>query len=232
MSERRNSVIVRSKLALLDGALDAVYQRFWAGSGPAERYLAFSIQLHQIMRAALPLMEATRARAAELAAGDPVCAALSGYLAGHIEEERDHDIWLLEDLEVAGVPRSDVLGRIPSPRVASLVGAHYYWALHHHPVALLGYIAVLEGSPPSPSFYERMKAETGLPEAAFRTMRKHGELDPGHKEELDRFLDALPLGPAHHRLLGVSLVHTTSALCACIEELVDQARSGNVIAMA
>lgn len=220
MSENTNSAIVRSKLELLDRPVDAVYQEFWAGPDPRARHLAFSIQLHQIMRASLPLMEATRACAAGRAAADPVCAAVAGYLGEHIEEERDHDLWLLEDLEAAGVPRSDVLGRVPSPRVASLVGAHYYWALHHHPVALLGYVAVLEGSPPSQSFFDRLRDESGLPEAAFRTMRKHGELDPGHKDDLDRFLDSLPLTADHHRLLGVTLVHTTSALGACIRELI------------
>jgi hypothetical protein len=32
----------------------------------------------------------------------------------------------------------------PSANVAALVGAQYYWILHHHPVALLGYMATLE----------------------------------------------------------------------------------------
>jgi hypothetical protein len=219
MSTTRNSVIFRDKLSLLDRALDATYERFWAGPDPVTRYRAFAIQLHQIIRASVPLMEAARLCAAERADGDPVCAALVPYLREHIEEERDHDLWLLEDLEVAGVPRSDVLGRIPTPRVAGLVGAQYYWLRHHHPVALLAYIAVLEGSPPSESFFEALRDRSGLPDAAFRTMRKHGELDPGHRDDLDRFLDSLPLSTAHERLLGVSLVHTSSALGGCIDEL-------------
>ncbi len=214
-----NSTVFRRKLALLDGALHQVYETYWAGPDPAARYRAFSIQLHQIIRASVPLMEVARACAAERAGGDPVCAALVGYLGEHIEEERHHDLWLLDDLEIAGVPTSDVLRYIPTPCVAALVGAQYYWIQHHHPVALLSYIAVLEGSPPSESFFEGLRARSGLPAAAFRTMRKHGELDPGHGADLDRFLDALPLTPAHERLLGVSLVHTTSALRRCIEEL-------------
>lgn len=141
------------------------------------------------------------------------------YLDEHIEEERHHDLWLLEDLEITGTPRSDVLARIPSPRVAALVGAQYCWVRHHHPLALLGYIAVLEGSPPSRSFIAGLEQRTGLPPAAFRTLEKHGELDPGHGHELDGFLDALPLTPAHESLLGVSLVHTVSALGGCIREL-------------
>ena len=30
---------------------------------------------------------------------------------------------------------------MPSPAVAALVGSQYYWLLHHHPVALLGFVA-------------------------------------------------------------------------------------------
>jgi hypothetical protein len=219
MSATPNSIRFRDKLSLLDRALDATYRRFWSGTELADRYRAYAIQLHQIIRASVPLMAAARACAAGRAEQDTVCAALIPYLDAHIAEEHDHDLWLLDDLEVAGVPRSDVLARIPSPRVAGLVGAQYYWIWHHHPVALLGYIAVLEGSPPSESFFEALRDRTALPDAAFRTMRKHGEVDPGHKEELDRFLDSLPLSATHERLLGVSLVHTTSALGACVEEL-------------
>ena len=32
---------------------------------------------------------------------------------------------------------------------AALVGAQYYWIRHVHPVALLGYVMLLEGYPPS-----------------------------------------------------------------------------------
>jgi hypothetical protein len=229
MSSRGPSVRLRDKLAFFDRTLAPLYEQLWALPDPARVYSSFLILLHQIIRASVPLLAAARACAAERAGGDAVCAALVPYLDAHIEEERHHDLWLLEDLEVAGTPSRDVLGRIPPPRVAALVGAQYYWIHHHHPLALLGYIAVLEGSPPSRSFTAGLEAQTGLPRAAFRTLDKHGELDPGHLDELDRFLDSLPLTPDHESLLGVSLVHTTSALGGCIRQLVaehDAARSG------
>ena len=40
---------------------------------------------------------------------------------------------------------------MPPPSVAGLVGSQYYWILHHHPVAFLGYVALMEGYPPTPS---------------------------------------------------------------------------------
>ena len=225
MSGRENSARLRDKLALLDRTLAPLYDELWASPDPARVYLPFLVLLHQIIRASVPLMEAARACARDRAPGDAVCTALVPYLDEHIEEERHHDAWLLEDLEIAGVPRGDVLERIPSPRVAALVGAAYYWVFHHHPLALLGYIAVLEGSPPSRSFTEGLEARTGLPRSAFRTLEKHGEVDPGHGQALDRLVDSLPLTPAHESLLGVSLVHTTSALGGCVRELLAEIRA-------
>src|SRR5207237_3301598 len=103
--------------------------------------------------------------------------------------------WLLDDLEVLGGGRAAVLARPPSPTVAALVGAQYYWILHYHPVGLLGYIGVFEGYPPSPAMIDGLVASTGYGRDAFRTMIAHAELDPGHRDELDRLLDELPLTP-------------------------------------
>lgn len=150
---------------------------------------------------------------------DPVCASLSRYYEAHLEEERHHDRWMLEDLEVLGVASAEALARIPPSSVASLVGVQYYWLHHHHPVSLLGYIAVLEGYPPSEELIQELQSRSGLPEAAFRTCRKHGQLDPDHSRELDALLDSLPLTQAHTALVGMSSTHTLLALARCVEEL-------------
>ena len=56
------------------------------------------------------------------------------------------------------------IARPPAPAVAALVGAQYYWVLHHHPVALLGYIGLLEGYPPGRPRYgsNELRARTGV----------------------------------------------------------------------
>jgi hypothetical protein len=66
------------------------------------------------------------------------------YLERHIEEERHHDEWTLDDLAAVGIEPAQTLAIRPTANVAALVGAQYYWILHHHPVALLGYMATLE----------------------------------------------------------------------------------------
>src|SRR5262245_41758446 len=98
-------------------------------------YPEFAITVHQMIRASVPIMKTAHRRCLELQDKDPVAAAMAPYLAQHILEEMHHDDWLLDDLETIGVPRSDVLRRMPSSNVASMIGAHYYWVYHHHPVA-------------------------------------------------------------------------------------------------
>ncbi len=214
-----NSQSLRAKMELARGPLDEAFTRFQAQPELARRVPSLLLLLHQIMRASVPLLEAARLRAQERAGGDAVCAGLSGYYAAHIEEERDHDLWMLEDLEAVGVGRAEALGRIPPPSVAALAGSQYYWLHHHHPVGLLGYIAVLEGYPPSEELLRELQERSGLPEAGFRTCRKHGWLDPGHTRELDALLDGLPLTPAHTALVGLSSLHTMLTLARCVEEL-------------
>jgi hypothetical protein len=184
----------------------------WGDPRAARLYPEYLIALHGVVRASVPLMEealgACRARAPE----DAVAAGMIGYLERHIEEERGHDQWLLEDLETLGVRASDVWARPPADSTARAVGAQYYWIRHHHPVALLGYVAVVEGRPPDPAFLDRMGETMGLPAAAFRTLYRHAEADVGHGSDLRALLDALPLHPSHESLLARSALLTVAEL--------------------
>ncbi len=162
----------------------------------------------------------TRARSS---GHDPVAAGVAAFLAEHIEKERGHDDWLLEDLELLGFDRSAVLARVPSATVASLVGSHYYWARHCHPVAILGYIAVMEGHPPSPELIDRLVAGSGYPRAAFRAFAVHGELDLEHRADLYDAIDGLPLEPAQESLMGLAAMATVELLTRSLEEIVEGA---------
>ncbi len=185
----------------------------------AELYPEYLFATHCVIRASVPLMEAAAAQARR-DLGDRVAALLADYLDEHIPEERDHDEWLLEDLELLGLPRSAILERPPPARVAALVGAQYYWIHHYHPVALLGYIALLEGYPPDPAAIEDLIERTGYPRAAFRTLLAHAELDPGHAAELDELVERLPLDDRQAALLGLSATSTASGLVGLFDDVV------------
>ncbi|WP_354642999.1 iron-containing redox enzyme family protein [Kitasatospora camelliae] len=206
------SVALRAKLALARPAVTAATDALWRPAGLGPRYLRYLAAMHQLIRASVPLMERAAVRCAELGPADPVAGPLGRYLREHAEEERGHDDWLLADLAAAGADPAELLAAVPPPAVAELAGAQYYWIEHHHPVALLGYVAALEGNAPAPWLADRLAAGTGLPPAAFRTVREHAELDGGHLAALDALLDALPLTAAAEAAIGLSALHTAHGI--------------------
>ncbi|HJP66898.1 MAG TPA: iron-containing redox enzyme family protein [Actinomycetota bacterium] len=187
------------------------------------RYL---INTHSIIKATVPLFEATRDRARQLAAdGDAVAAAVAEYMDEHIIEELHHDEWLLDDLEAIGMDRAGMGHELPPPSVAQLVGSQYYWVQHVHPVAILGYLAFMEGYPPTAELVDLLVERTGYPREAFRTYALHGELDPHHREEIDRVIDTLPLTEDQETLLGLVAMSGVVLLARTIEDALSSDRS-------
>jgi hypothetical protein len=184
-----------------------------------ELYPEYLFTLHSVIRASVPLMETARQRAVSMAPGDPAAAGLVEYLDEHIDEERDHDDWLLDDLESLGRDRSSILTRVPSPTVARAVGAQYYWVLHYHPVALLGWIGLLEGYPPTPATIDEVMARTGYGPQAFRTLSAHAELDVGHGDELFETVDRLPLTEEQSAVIGLSAMSSVDLLARALDEV-------------
>ena len=214
---------LRRKIGLVLPALVDAGNRLIAHPQVRDLYPEYLFTSHCVIRASVPLMEAGVAEAAARADTDPVAAAVATYLEHHIPEELDHDAWLLDDLELLGRPRDEVLARLPSATVASLVGAQYYWLLHYHPVSLLGYIGVLEGYPPSPQMIDELQARTGYQREAFRTMEAHAELDPSHGDELYELVDSLALTREQAGVVGLSAMHTVDLYARALEEILDDA---------
>lgn len=187
----------------------------------AELWPEYLIQQHEIIRATVPLTAAALKRSRNLVETDALAAPLVAYLEEHAEEEAGHDETLLDDLELLGVDRATVAARMPSPTVAALVGSQYYWILHRHPVAFLGFVALMEGYPPTPELIETLIERTGFPREAFRTYVEHGALDPGHRDHLDETLDSLPLTAEDESMLGVSAIASSDLAGRALRELLD-----------
>jgi hypothetical protein len=187
-----------------------------------ELYLDYLVTYHGILRATIPLLETARRGA--LARDGSAERSLASYLKTHIEEETGEDEWVLQDLEMVGLERSTVLGHVPSPNVASLVGAQYYWVLHVDPVAVLGYLAALERDPPSPEFIDELIRRSGHERSAFRTLIAHAERDPEHADELDELLDRIELTDTQWELVSLSALSTVHVLTRVLAELLGAAR--------
>jgi hypothetical protein len=210
---------LRGKIQLVLPALTAAGRRLTDHPRARELYPEYLFVSHCIIRASVPLMETARARAEATGGDDPVSAGVARYYRHHIDDELHHDEWLLEDAEVVGRDRAEFLERPPPPVAAALVGAQYYWIEHYHPVALLGYIAVLEGYPPSSELISELRSRTGYPERAFYTLTAHSELDLHHRDEFDEMLDELPLTAQQSAIVGLSALHTVHGLVRALDEV-------------
>lgn len=217
------SRLLRDKLEIALPAVTSAGRRLVDHPAVGALYVDYLVLSHAIIRASVPLMVTALDRCRALP-GDPVARTVAGYLDGHVPEEQGHDDWLLEDLASLGVDPDEVLSRPPSATVAALVGAQYYWMHHVHPVALLGYVMMLEGYPPSVGTVGELRARTGYADAAFRTLLAHADLDPHHGVELDAVVDSLPLTGNQRTLLGVSALTSAQLFTEALTELVDGAR--------
>jgi hypothetical protein len=217
----RESHRLRGKLELVLPVLLATGRRLVSHPGLDGIYPEFLVMTHAIIRASVPLMETALATARTLP-DDQVGVLLADYLERHIPEERHHDDWLLADLESIGIPRDQVLSRLPSPTIAMLVGSQYYWVKHVHPVGLLGYIAMFEGYPPAREDIDRVQAATGYGPEAFRTLLLHADLDTQHGDDLDALLDSLPLTEQQRTLIGLSAMTSVQLMAQARQELLDR----------
>jgi len=189
---------------------------------PRAAYRALVELLYSETRASVPLMIAARTKAIELAAmGDAVANALIGWLGRHIIEETDHDAWLLRDYARTGGDPKGLAASPGSPTVAAIVGSVYYWSIHAHPVAILGYCAVLEGTPPTGRFIDQLIERTGYRPDAFDTLRHHSDIDIRHSRDLFDLIDRLPLTENEEAIIGMAALQTADLLIAAGDELLD-----------
>lgn len=213
------SQVIQDRLHLYGQAWKRVSRDLWTHPEIRRLYPEMLKISYQVIRASTPLLSLARDRAQELAATDPVAAGLTPYLAQHEREERGHDAWLLEDLGRLGVSEAMALEALPSPHVAGMVGAQHYWVRHTHPVAILGYLAVLEGEPPEEGFFVEAARICGLDDGAFSTLRYHARVDREHWQDMLELFDALPLEPRHLSLIGLSILHTCEGMAKSMEVL-------------
>jgi pyrroloquinoline quinone (PQQ) biosynthesis protein C len=161
--------IMRS--ALLSGVLSVTYP-------------ALLVETFHYVRRSCALME----RAQSLLESSPEHTATSQYFAQHTVEERNHEEWVLDDLEALGHCRANILATIPLAETIHVVASQLYVIEYLHPAALLGYVYMMESRPPHPVVIGALHA-TGVPYDATRFLERHGEADIGHYEELAHALD-------------------------------------------
>jgi hypothetical protein len=130
-----------------------------------ERYYAEMLVIQeQVMRATESLLE--------LAAGE------HPYYKHHLEGERGHHDWIANDLRELGRAWFD---QPLYPEIAQMVGMQFYHVSVGRPIALMGYLAMMEGYPATEPQVEMLRK---LYPSAVLTVSNHAEIDRDHRAEL------------------------------------------------
>jgi hypothetical protein len=221
-----NSEIIRAKINLFDRRLGHTAHLFWSHPEFPRLYREYIYQSHSIIRASVPLMQAAeKACLLPMYASDPALAGFGRYLRKHIPEETGHHEWIINDGVALGLDRQSILQRLPKESATQLVGVQYYWIHHYSPIALAGFIAAMEGSPPPVEFFKEVAARNNLPLKCFSSFVYHAKIDPQHRRDLDAVLDSLPLTPAQLELIGISSLRTIRMMTGILEDIIESGLS-------
>lgn len=215
-----SSDILWAKIRLAEARMFAATHMFWNHPELPRLFPAFLMQIFCVMRGGLGLMSAALDRARVLPE-DPVASRLASYLQVHIEEEKDHDLWLLEDICSLGYRKCEVLEAPPCTATINLIGSQHFWMNHVHPVAVMGYLILMEGYAPLPAQLQEIQARSGAPATAFRCLLRHAEDDPGHLADLNQTLDAMQLTGEQAHAVAMCSFAAIENTAAMLEELVE-----------
>lgn len=114
------------------------------------------------------------------------CPDAAEYLFRHAQEECGHDVWAREDLSALGWSGEDIARSLPSDACRRMLAMEHYFAYHHNPMALFGWMYVLEslGGDVAGALAERIDACLNLGKRATSFLAGHGEADVDHAREL------------------------------------------------
>jgi Iron-containing redox enzyme len=223
-----NSDVLWGKIHLAEGRLFAATDVFWNHPDLASLLPEFLVQAHFMMRCGFTLMSVARKRALDQPE-DPVAVDLAAYLQVHLEEEWGHDQWLLDDILTLGLGEQEVLQAQPCEALIGLVGTQYFWIMQVHPVAVMGYLTLMEGYAPLAEQLEEIRLRTGAPTTAFRCLKAHAEDDPAHLADLNRTLDSMDLSPEQARAVGLCAFAAIEGLATMFEELLEKHLERSVV---
>jgi pyrroloquinoline quinone (PQQ) biosynthesis protein C len=146
---------------------------------------------------------------------NPVCAVAASrlsdehrevryFLYEHMEEEKGHEGWVLNDLEAVGVSSEISLNYAPSKTILGMNGYNYWAADRRHPCSALGMIYALEvvasvyGGPLTSAITESLLLED---ERGISFISSHATMDAEHMAELRVILNKITDGAAQEAIV-------------------------------
>jgi pyrroloquinoline quinone (PQQ) biosynthesis protein C len=151
-------------------------------------YLDFLTQAYHHVKCTAPLLASAAGRCS---VDDYVYQAT---LFEYIEEERGHELWILEDINALGGDAEEVRRSAPRLPCKLMVGHAYYLIDRVSPYAMLGMIHVLEGMAVALATKAVSAIRLSIASTAdegFKYLTTHSDLDVGHAEFFRNLIDKI-----------------------------------------
>ena len=152
-------------------------------------YQGFLHDLYHIVWHFCPVMAASAARC-----GDEF-RDVRYALYERIEEEKGHEMWVLEDVEAVGGDLASVRANPPSAPVQAMIAFNYYGAERVHPCSVLGMLYMLEvvssvyGGRVSDSIARTLGRDVNA--GGFKFLSSHATMDVDHMASLNKLVKTI-----------------------------------------
>lgn len=164
----------------------ALIQEVLRKGASKDLYLDFLTQAYHHVRCTAPLLASAAGRCS---VDDHVYQAA---LFEYIEEERGHELWILEDINALGGDAEEVRRSAPRLPCKVMVGHAYYLIDRVSSYAMLGMIYVLEGMAvalASKAVSAIRSSIASTTDEGFKYLTTHSDLDIGHAEFFEGLID-------------------------------------------
>jgi pyrroloquinoline quinone (PQQ) biosynthesis protein C len=169
-----------------------------------ERYQRFLLELYHLVWHFNPVSAAATSRLADSHRQ------VRYFLYQHMQEEKGHEDWVLNDLAAVGVDRTTVLAHEPSAHTLALTGYNYWAADRKHPCSVLGMLYALEviASVYGGAFANAIKDSLLLQgELGVSFINAHATLDAEHMKELREIANTLADAESQASVVESALVN-------------------------
>lgn len=155
---------------------------------PLERYRKLLLELYHVVWHFNPVCAAAASRVSDAQKQ------VRYFLYDHMNEEKGHEQWVVNDLEAMGVKAEEVLAYKPTDFMLALNGYNYWAADRRHPCSVLGMLYALEvissvyGGQMTTAISESLLLQG---DRGISFISSHATLDAEHMAELRVILNTL-----------------------------------------
>ncbi|MGH8746275.1 MAG: iron-containing redox enzyme family protein [Burkholderiales bacterium] len=168
-------------------------------------YCAFLHDLYYIVWNFCPIMATAASRCDDRFRG------VRYELYERIEEEKNHETWVLEDIEVMGGDVARTLADSPSAPAQAMIAFNYFSAERVHPCSVLGMLYALEviASVYAGRVSESIAHATGrnIDGGGFKFLSSHSTMDQDHVASLNRLVKTIENPAAQASIINSTRVN-------------------------